>query len=91
MGLNGFWRQHFAYGRGAYRFHAERLQRQPIGGIVAWPFYQTLLASLLPPRGAHATPSLAFALGVSQVANLLGFFRERSQSRRAGRCSTTSG
>jgi hypothetical protein len=77
MGLTGFWRQHFAYGRGAYRFHTERRKRQAGNGIVEWPYYSALAASLLPPRGLHATPVLAFALGISQVANLFGFFREK--------------
>lgn len=81
MGLTGFWRQHLAYGRGAYRFHAEHRKRVPDHRIVEWPYYRTLLASMLPPRGAHASPPLAFALGVSQVANLLGFFLERSAAR----------
>jgi GT2 family glycosyltransferase len=81
MGLAGFWRQHLAYGRGAYRFHAEQRRRNPDHVIVQWRYYRTLLASVLPPRGAHATPALAFALGVSQVANLLGFCLERSTPR----------
>jgi len=81
MGLAGFWRQHVAYGRGAYRFHAEHRRRDPDHRIVQWPYYRTLFASLLPPRGVHATPALAFALGVAQVANLLGFLRERSTPR----------
>lgn len=77
MGLAGFWRQHLAYGRGAYRFHAKRRKNEPDLRIVQWPYYRMLFASMLPPRGAHASPSLAFALGLSQVANLLGFFLER--------------
>ena len=81
MGLAGFWRQHLAYGRGAYRFHAEHRKRQPEHRIVAWPYYRTLSASMLPPRGAHASPSLVFALGVSQVANLLGFLLEHRRPR----------
>jgi glycosyltransferase involved in cell wall biosynthesis len=81
MGLTGFWRQHLAYGRGAYRFHAEHRRRNPDHRIVQWPYYRTLLASMLPPCGAHASPALIFALGVSQVANLLGFFLERSTPR----------
>jgi GT2 family glycosyltransferase len=81
MGLAGFWRQHLAYGRGAYRFHAAHRRRNPDHRVVEWPYYRTLLVSMLPPRGAHATPARAFALGVSQIANLLGFFFERSTSR----------
>lgn len=78
MGLTGFWRQHFAYGRGAYRFHAEHRKRQAGDGIVSWPYYRALLASMWPLRGLHATPALAFALGVSQVANLFGFVWEHA-------------
>lgn len=82
MGLAGFWRQHLAYGRGAYRFHADHRSRYPDHRVVEWPYYRRLLRSMLPPRGAHASPALAFALGVSQVANLLGFLLERSSTRR---------
>ena len=82
MGLSDFWRQHLAYGRGAYRFHAEHRRRNPDHRIVEWRYYRTLLASMLPPRGAQASPTLIFTLGVSQVANLLGFFLERSTPRR---------
>lgn len=78
MGLRGFWLQHLAYGRGAYRFHAAHRRSHPQHKIVAWPYYRALCASMLPPRGAHASLSLAFALGVSQVANVVGFFLERA-------------
>ena len=81
MGLAGFWRQHVAYGRGAYQFHAEHRRLHPYHRIIQWPYYRTLSASMLPPQGAHATPTLAFALCVSQVANLIGFLSERSTPR----------
>lgn len=83
MGLGGFLRQHFAYGRGARRFHVERLRRQGGGGIVEWPYYRDLFASLVPPAGRHATPALALSLLAAQVANLLGFCAEAWRHRRA--------
>ncbi|MFM7183377.1 MAG: glycosyltransferase [Planctomycetota bacterium] len=83
MGLAGFLRQHFAYGRGAFRFHAMRARRHGGVKIVEWPYYRTLFTSLLPPRGAHATPLLAVSLLAAQVANLVGFFYERLRHRRA--------
>lgn len=76
MGLIGFCRQHFAYGRGAFRFHCKRRHRRCGQGIVAWPYYRALLHSILPPHGVHASPPMALALGLAQIANGLGFFWE---------------
>jgi glycosyltransferase involved in cell wall biosynthesis len=79
MGLCGFWRQHFTYGRGAYRFHAERRQRWPGEPLVEWHYYGALLKSMLPIRGAHSTPLMAIALVISQVANLAGYVWEQQK------------
>lgn len=83
MGLVGFLRQHFAYGRGAFRFHATRARRHGGVRIVEWPYYQTLFMSVFPPRGSHATLLLAFSLLAAQVANLIGFCYERVRHHRA--------
>lgn len=75
----GFWRQHFAYGRGAYRLRLAR-QRQglpPLPGDPSWmrasladyPFKEAGL------RRGLALSALAFA---AHAANLLGYFFERA-------------
>lgn len=81
MGLSGFWRQHFAYGRGACCFHLARRKRYPAARVVEWPYYRMLLRSTLPPGGRQSTPSMLFALAVSQWANLLGFLWELAMCR----------
>lgn len=77
-----FWRQHFAYGRGAYRFHA--LCRARGSGSLRdhLPFHRSL-------------PALARSLGVPvaqipvlalwQIANAAGYFREMFRAQADGR------
>jgi GT2 family glycosyltransferase len=82
--LQKFWRQHMNYGRGAYTFHrlhALRGQKpirvEPLSfyfGLVWYPFKQTKVVQAVP---------LSFLIGIAQVANVLGFFIERNQQRRA--------
>lgn len=78
--LHKFWRQHFNYGRGAFCFHqaragraGDRVQVEPLS------FYFHLLTYPL-SQGAYlrALP-LSILFFVSQVANVAGFFWERSQ------------
>ncbi len=75
--LRSFWRQHFNYGRGAHYFHITRQQRG--GGpirVEPWKFYRDLLRypfAVSHPRAFRQT-GLLF---LSQIANALGFFRER--------------
>lgn len=76
--LRTFWRQHHNYGRGAFRFHQARAQREqgrikvePISfysGLLGYPFSQARW-----PRGMWS----ALLLALSQLANALGFLRER--------------
>jgi glycosyltransferase involved in cell wall biosynthesis len=73
-----FWRQHFNYGRGAFRFHQKCSQRaqqaikvEPLSfylGILRYPFLQAWSLSALP---------CAAILFLSQVANAAGFFWEK--------------
>ncbi|NLE44327.1 MAG: glycosyltransferase [Chloroflexi bacterium] len=72
-----FWRQHFTYGRGAYRFHATRATRgqgrvrpEPARfyiGLVRYPYIE--------PRSPRAL-TVSALLGLSQVANAAGFIWE---------------
>jgi len=72
-----FWRQHFNYGRGAFRFHAVRARRsQGRIRVEPLPFYLNLLR--YPFSQAQGWPALLLValLVVSQVANATGFFWE---------------
>jgi GT2 family glycosyltransferase len=72
--VSGLWRQHFAYGRGAYRFHSKnaRWQRFAIDGR----FYRELA---LRPYSRERLPRaalLSLLLAVQQTANAAGFVTE---------------
>lgn len=77
LSMRGFWRQHFNYGRGAFHFQRARLaagrpapRREPLSfylGLIAYP------AKATRARRAH----LSAMMFVSQVANVLGYGRER--------------
>jgi GT2 family glycosyltransferase len=85
LGARSFWRQHTAYGRGAYHFHAQRaaaagdgLRVEPLAfytGLVSSPFASE------PPLRAAAVAAL---LVLAQVANAAGFAAERVSAGRAG-------
>jgi GT2 family glycosyltransferase len=89
LGPATFWRQHFAYGRGAYQYRLRRAQRQ--GAPFRVEMQRTLAATRLgfylqlvtsPWRSPDAPPRWAAALllAASQVPNTLGFFHERRLS-----------
>ena len=73
-----FWRQHFCYGRGAFRFHRARVARsQESIRLEPLSFYQNLLRHPFSQvRGGRAL-SLAALMVVSQIANATGFLREK--------------
>jgi GT2 family glycosyltransferase len=89
--LGKFWRQHFNYGRGAFYFHKIRGQRtrdssatQERDRIKVEPlsfYFQLLTYPLL--KSAKRGLILAILMGLSQAANMLGFFWERSNYRKA--------
>lgn len=80
MGLRGFVKQHFGYGKGAWRFHRARKARQTGRLEVEGNFY---LKCFVQPLKTHsivkAIPIVAL-LGVWQVANTCGFFYEAIRS-----------
>ena len=87
-----FWRQHYTYGREAHRFHAlqERADGRPFE-VEPLAFYARMLA--YPFRsGEPRALAVTGLLGMSQLANTSGFFREavrsRAQSRAARRATT---
>ena len=80
--LRCFWLQHFNYGRGAYCFHQVRAQRQQ-GKIQVEPlaFYYRLFTYPFYGYSGFKGIMLAGLMGLSQVANIAGFFWERWQNR----------
>jgi hypothetical protein len=76
--LRTFWRQHFAYGQGAYHFRRARAQRsrQPVA-LEPFGFYAGLLAYPFRQTDFWRSITLALLLVVSQTANALGFLSER--------------
>lgn len=83
MDLPGFWRQHRAYGRGAYDYHRNRaregtdeLRPEPPG------FYAEMLR--YPGQYApHAAVRVTLLVALSQVAGAYGYLRERMRARLA--------
>ena len=71
-----FWRQHFNYGRGAYRYHRARAHRGKGRFRPDLKFYRRLfLGPLIQERGARVL-WVTMLLIISQIANALGFLRE---------------
>jgi len=82
--FRAFWRQHFNYGRGAFRFHWARARRsQAPMQIEPLSFYLNLLR--YPFSQVHPGRALVLAalLVVSQSANASGFVRERGMAIRS--------
>ncbi|MGF1492430.1 MAG: glycosyltransferase family 2 protein [Microcoleaceae cyanobacterium] len=78
--LRSFWRQHFNYGRGAFHFHQLRAQRGS-GNVKVEPilFYFKLLTYPFSQTEAEQPRVLVtLLLFLSQVANVAGFFWEKT-------------
>lgn len=76
LNLVSFWQQHFNYGRGAFRFYLYRIQRGLEGLKVEPQFYRELLFY---PFSYNFFITYYIFLFIAQLANLLGFFREKKQ------------
>ena len=76
--LVSFWRQHFNYGKGAFRFYQARMKRGLEGLKVEIKFYQKLIAY---PFSSNFSRRFYlkywFILFIAQLANLLGFHQEK--------------
>jgi glycosyltransferase involved in cell wall biosynthesis len=68
LSLRDFWRQHVAYGRGAYRFRERRSSERR---NEAWPFYTGLVR-----RGFQRGAAVGAMVCVAQVATSVGFLGE---------------
>lgn len=82
--LRAFWRQHFDYGRGAFRFNRAHARRGATDSTLKPNFYLETLRRL--PRVLAQYPrrravTLAMLLVVWQMANTLGFVAEATKTR----------
>jgi GT2 family glycosyltransferase len=71
--LTRFWRQHFGYGRGAYRFHRARARRGAGPFRPELSFYRSVLRYPFTRVRDGRTASLAALFFLWQVANAAGF------------------
>jgi len=77
LGLAGFWRQHFRYGRGARRFRRPSSRDgNSATGFEAPAFYAGLVGTPIRRHGIARGLPIAVLMGLSQVATLLGFLTE---------------
>ncbi|MDP6979409.1 MAG: glycosyltransferase [Myxococcota bacterium] len=75
--LSGFMRQHFAYGRGAFRFQRMRRNRGDIPRIEPLRFYRDLVFYPLGRMPMGRSLIVTALLLLSQLANAAGFFWQR--------------
>ena len=82
LGLTSFWRQHVKYGRGAFHFRRARLERgaDPAGPEPVRVYRELILYPFNHEPRARAL-ALSSLLGLSQVANVLGYVGERRRHR----------
>lgn len=81
MTLKSFWKQHFNYGRGAFRFHQTRAEKGWGNFEIEGGYYISLLQYPFTHGQTRHGLALTAVLLVSQVANAAGFFWEMTQQR----------
>lgn len=75
LSVTRFWKQHFRYGKGAATYWRARRQQQQAGLTVEPPrFYWDLMRYPLQHRRFPGSIVSLFLIGLSQLANALGFF-----------------
>jgi GT2 family glycosyltransferase len=74
--LARLWRQHFAYGRGAHRFHRTRKRYGRKSFKIDPAFYRALLLHPYSREGLPRAVALTGLLAAQQVANATGFLAE---------------
>ena len=72
----GLWRQHFGYGRGAWRFHRMREQRGGERFRPDWEFYRRLAIAPFAQRQTARAAKIAPLMLIVQIANCAGFLYE---------------
>lgn len=81
MGVWGFLRQHFGYGRGAWRFQQARVRRGAGAVAVDGRFYLGCFGRPWTTEPAWRALRLTGLLGLWQVSNAAGYFYERVHQR----------
>jgi GT2 family glycosyltransferase len=76
LNIRTFWRQHFSYGRGAYRYHQARARRGAGRFRPDFRFYMRLFCYPLSLGRRRETLRMIGLLVVSQVASAFGCFVE---------------
>jgi glycosyltransferase involved in cell wall biosynthesis len=80
LSFTTFCKQQFRYGRGAFHFQARRQNRGESGlKIARFPFYSGMLQYPWKSHNPVQAATLSLLLAISQIANALGFFYERSR------------
>jgi cellulose synthase/poly-beta-1,6-N-acetylglucosamine synthase-like glycosyltransferase len=78
MTLHSFWRQHFAYGRGAFHYHRVRARRNRERiKLEPCKFYSDLMRYPFLKLKTRRTVSIAGLLLLSQVSNAAGYYWEK--------------
>jgi GT2 family glycosyltransferase len=76
MNFRAFWRRHFDYGRGAYRYHQARARRGTGRLRPDLTFYMRLISNPFVQKQGKRAFWVTMLLLMSQIANALGFLRE---------------
>lgn len=85
LSLPAFWRQHFNYGAGAFRYHQLHSERIGQGVEMEAPaFYWNLLRYPMESIDNRVL-SLTVLMALSQVANAAGYFRQKLAHSRQGK------
>lgn len=84
MSLKSFWKQHFSYGQGAFRFHKTREEKGWGQFQIEGNYYLSLLRYPFVNGQGSKGLVLTAVLFVSQVANAAGFFWEMLRYQRSG-------
>lgn len=76
LSFHDLWRQHFGYGRGAWRFH--RMRKRCGSGPLRpdWEFYRRLAIAPLAEKPRTRAAMIAGLTLTAQIANCAGFFFE---------------
>lgn len=82
MTLRSFWKQHFTYGQGAFRFHQARADKGWGNFQIEGNYYLNLLRYPFVNGQGRQGIVLTAVLLVSQVANAAGFFWEMLHNRK---------
>ena len=87
LDLRHFWKQHFGYGRGAWRFHRLRERHGHRRFRPDWKFYRKLAMVPFAQRPPLWSLSITALMAITQLANCVGFFYE-SRRRNPDRASS---